>query len=309
LIPVDIVGIIREDLAKQKRDPDGLLHASSDLKGSLRHTQLNYVGAPKIERSMTEDIRTRTGWFWHDHVGKLLVDAGVPVMREINLTPWMPAGWTGTADWLFWSPKYQAFVLGDLKTTKGEAIKYREKEGMSADHWWQLSAYWYACVQMGLPMVKGFGVMYLPMNTKLGEEIEPVMMEADPIPEADIRLRMTEVTAKCKNYATVVEREGRFLNEYLAPPMDRVQKLFWSRANGVWELKLVPHWLHDFCPFDNSLCDCSEQGTTKVGEYRVAEKPYEGGEPTAVEYWPRKGYEDVEPVEAPDAREVKRRMR
>ena len=289
---------------------------------------LNFVGAPKIERSMTEDIRTRTGWFWHDHLGKLLVEAGVPVMREVNLTPWMPELWSGTADWLFWSPRYQAFVLGDLKTTKGEAIKYRNREGMSADHWWQLSAYWYACVKMGLPMVKGFGILYLPMNTKLGEDVEPTIMEADPVPEDELTARMDEVKAAVIAYEDSIPHTGPvrefgkayieargpelYLTDALAPPMDRVQKLFWKPADKVWEVKLVPHWLADFCPYPNELCDCSEQGTTKIGTWYWGTEASEGfvrpqdGTSGKLFYHNRKGY-DILPEVMPDEKEVKRR--
>ena len=67
-------------------------------------------------------------------------------MAEVNLTPWMPTGWSGTADWLFWHPEYEGFVLGDLKTSKGEAIKWKERDGMSEEHLWQLSAYWHALI-------------------------------------------------------------------------------------------------------------------------------------------------------------------
>lgn len=325
-IPIDLVGLLRDDLLKDKRKPDGLLHASSDLKGSLRHTQLRSVGAPTKPEDIVSMIRTRTGWFWHNHLGELLVNAGVPVIREVDLTPWMPEGWSGTADWLFWHPRYEAYVLGDLKTTKGEAIKWKESEGMSEDHWWQLSAYWYACVEAGFPMLDRFGVLYLPMNTSLKDPgIAPTVLEARPVPEDTIRARMDEVKKAVDYYVEGVEayrwqltnedgsvQPGLFLADGLAPPLERVQKLVWDGKKGHWNVVLVPHWLTDFCPYENELCDCSEQGTTKIGEWRWYEGDGLEDNPDHLYYESRKGYEDAvheELLIMPSEREIKRRIK
>lgn len=297
LIPVDLVGIIQTNLDSQRREHDGLLHASSDLIGSIRHSQLRMGQAPQKPEPMVSQIRTTTGWMWHNHIHQLLVDSGVPVMSEVNLTPWMPEGWSGTADWVFWSPQHDAWVLGDLKTTKGESMKFKTSQGMSEEHQWQLSAYYYALLNMGLKMVKGFGILYLPMNSVMGEDVEPMIIEAEPIDKDVLNHRMTVVKDAVDRYMDDGE---------LAPEMERVQKLFWCGAKKPlqWDVTLVPHWLTMFCPFDDSVCACDKQGNTKIGHWLAY---LDGAE--QCDYIPRKGYEDIEPLVAPTEAEIKKRLR
>ena len=68
----------------------------------------------------------------------------------------------GTADWIFWNPDLGGFVLGDLKTIKGDGITWIEKDGAKPEHLWQFSAYWWALYDAGLPMVKAFAILYWP---------------------------------------------------------------------------------------------------------------------------------------------------
>lgn len=292
-----------------------------DLVGSLRHTQLRAAGAPTLESEITSDVRLKTGTMWHELIGEFLVRAGVPVMREVDVTPWLPDGWGGTADWLFWAPEYRAFVLGDLKTSKGEAMKWVISEGAKDEHLWQLSAYFYALVKMGLPIVRGFAVMYLPMNdtTDKTERVEPQVMECDPLPEDEVHDRMASRWEATQEYLSMIvefdkyghvadlmaEPHERYLNKYLAPPQERVQKVFWASKTQTFDVKLVPHWSTDYCPFPNELCDCSEQGTTKIGHYKMED----GGDHTRMVYVPRKGFENVDPLETPSSLQVKRRWK
>ncbi len=312
MIPVDIPAIIRKDLHGNKRPHDGLLHASSDLVGSLRHTQLRFVGAPTVERPLVDDIRLKTGWMWHDHIGNLLVRAGVPFMAEVNLTPWMPQGWSGTADWLFWHPEYEGFVLGDLKTSKGEAIKWKERDGMSEEHLWQLSAYWHALIEAGFPMLDHLAVMYLPLNNVYKEDDpEPTIIESKPLSSDRVYERMNERYEACVEYEAewAALPDGDYICDSLAPIMERVQKLVWDYKAKHWNVVLVPHWLSDFCPYDNSLCDCSEQGTTKIGHWV---RYLDDGPPEAM-YVPRKDskvdFTDVEPEVKPSKSEMTRRLK
>jgi len=322
-LPIDIVQIVEDDLVSNQRPPDDKLHASSDLVGSLRHTQLRFVGAPTVDRELVDSIRLQTGWFWHNHIGNLLVDRGVPVVREFNVTPWMPEGWSGTADWLFWHPEALAWCVTDLKTSKGESIKWKVENGMSVDHHWQLSAYYYALLEAGLPMVKQVYTLYFPMNNTIKEKnIKPLLTQAPPVPKDEIMEVMKQRYQACLDHqdAMLAERErwsletgehpdsyptdDDVLNDKLAPTIDRVQKLVWDAPKRVFNLILVPHWLTDFCPFDNSLCDCSEQGTTKIGHYELL--MVNGG--YKVEFVPRKGY-DVPPDKEPTVKEFRRRLK
>lgn len=287
-----------------------------DLVGSLRHTQLRAAGAPTLESELTSDVRLKTGTMWHNLIGYYLVRAGVPVMREVDVTPWLPEGWGGTADWLFWSPDYQAFVLGDLKTIKGEGIKWIMSEGAKEEHLWQLSAYFYALVKMGLPIVKGFAVLYLPLNIVMRETVEPQVMECDVLPEDVVMARMAERWELTKRYLDYVQdginpamtsygEHNTYLNERLAPPQERVQKVFWASKTRTFDVKLVPHWSTDFCPFPPELCDCSEQGTTKIGHYTFDNEGDERNE--GLRYHPRKGYEEIEPTVHPNKVQIRKR--
>lgn len=224
------------------------------------------------------------GTLWHEWWHKTLIERGVPFFHELKLTSFMPEGWSGTADWVFWHPEYQAFVLGDLKTAKGEAIYWINRNGAKTEHIWQLSAYYYALLAMGLPMVKGFGVMYWPMNdTSDGDLVLPTLQECDPLPEDVVLGRMVERFQACDKFW-----HGPWELDDLAPEIDREQKLLWNKTQGVFDVKLVPHWSTRFCDWEAPYCNCRNQGTTKVGHYKLDE-----------EYVPRKGYEDILPTVVP----------
>jgi hypothetical protein len=138
------------------------------------------------------------------------------------------------------------------------------------------------------PVVKGFAVLYLPMNdTADDEEIEPILAECDPLPRDLVWGKMEDRWAKTEKYlAAILEGDqDEFLNDELAEPMERTQSLGWNARASVWDVKLVPHWSTRFCPFDDALCDCNTQGVTKIGHFDLIDGN--------VKYVPRKGYEDV----------------
>lgn len=316
LFPHDLPGIFLGEIEQQKRPHDGLLHASTDLNGSMRHVMLRAVGAPSKSRSIASGIRLMHGTLWHEWFHQVLVKRGVPFFHELNLTDHMPEGWSGTADWVFWHPEYHAFILGDLKTAKGEALFWINKDGAKADHIWQLSAYFYALVNMGLPMVKGMGVMYWPMNdTNDGDVILPSIQEVEPLPEDVILGRMNERWSLVQEYKRSIDVERQRWSEEtgehplsyptdddilggLAPVQERVQKVVWNKAQGVFNLILAPHWSARFCDFEPPYCTCSEQGTTKIGHYTL-----EG------EFVPREGYEDVHPTVRPSPAQYKSKQK
>jgi hypothetical protein len=325
VVPIDLVSVIEKGVRDEQRPYDGLLHASGDLVGSLRHSQLGFVGAPTLPRHLVEDIRLRTGTMWHEYIGSLLTAAGVPYMAEVALAPWMPTGWSGTADLIFWHPEYEGWVLVDIKTMKGEGLQWVEKDGMKEEHLWQASAYWHALVNAGFPMVDKFGILYLPMNMVYGESMpNPSVQEGTPIPEDTIIPLMQERYEACLAFREAVDvdiiQKGHYgwpdeAMELLAPVQDRVQKLFWAGKTkpNQWDVKLVPHWSAQFCPYPNELCDCSEGKVEKIGHWTAGEKNASGkiipgADGSTLTYTPRKGY-DIEPEVMPTAGEVKRRTK
>lgn len=289
LLPLDLTEAIHQSLRGSQREPDGLLHCSGDMTGSLRHVMLRMAGAPEKQNDMVTDTILEIGTLMHKRVAEAFVSLGLPFMQEVKLNQWLPNGWGGTADWIFFHPEYEAFVLGDLKTTTGEGIPFVAREGIKTEHHHQLSAYWHALVRMGLPMVKGMGVLYMPKNRAKNTKTEPLLVEAEPLEAEYLDNLMRERRGLVDAYLDTMwvgeehfpESPPNYLQGTLAPVQDRVLKVTWNRDK--YEVKLVPHWSAQFCPYDDLLCDCDKQGETKVGEY------------TRDGYSARKGYEQVNP--------------
>lgn len=299
VLPFDLTEIIEHELTAGDRAPDGLLHPSTHLSGPLRHAQLDLAGAPKKPRPIIDRIVLHTGTMWHREIGSWLVKNGVPTMVEVNLTPWLPAGWSGTADLVVWNPDLQAFVLVDMKTTKGTSMKYRLWDGASEEHIWQTSSYWHALKKMGIPLAKVIAVFYLPKDDtrKKDELIEPVLIDFEPVPVRKLKAEMDRRKGRVDEYLDSIggprteaqwKRPKALLNDVLDPPQERVQKIYRDRASGDAVLKLVPHWTAAYCPFPANLCACSEQKTETIGRYDA------NGE-----YHPSKGKEEIEPLVTP----------
>ena len=303
LLPFDLTEIIQTELAKDRRRNDHLAHPSSHLVGSLRHAQLAVAGAPMVASELVRDMPLWIGTLLHEEIHRFLRTAGVPYMAEVNLTPWLPKGWAGTADAVVWHPELKGFVLADFKTSKGESMRYIVRDGAKEEHKLQSSAYWHALKKMGLPMVKAIGVYYLPKNDtrKKDELIEPALIDFEPIPARTLHADMKHRWGRISDYVTSLGGEpgkpleetpatlSAWLTDELEAVEERQQRVYFDRKTETWELKLVPHWSTEFCPFPERLCDCSTQGTTKLGVFDI-----DGS------YYPRKGFEQIEPrVEPP----------
>jgi hypothetical protein len=256
------------------------------------------AGAPKIASELLSEITLYTGTMWHDWIHNTLRRLGVPYMAEVNLNPWLPKGWGGTADGIFWHPDLKAFVLGDFKTQKGEGMRYIASGGAKEEHRYQASLYWHAIKQMGLPLAKVIGIYYLPKNDTRGKDdvVEPILVDFEPIPAPQLAKVAAKRYGRVSEYMESLEDRGgggtHTLSDWVTPKLEpaqpRQQRVFFDRKTDTRELKLVPHWSAAYCPFPNELCDCSEQGTTKLGIYD------ELGH-----YFPRPGYESIEPEVTP----------
>lgn len=297
LLPFDLTEVLHAELDAQRRNPDGMLHPSTHLSNPLRHAQLDMAGAPQERNPLVSEVTLMTGTMWHEWIGGVLKRLGIPAMLEVNLTPWLPEGWSGTADLVVWNPERKAWVLVDLKTTKGESIVWIQRRGAKDDHILQTSSYWHALRKMGLPLVKRVLVYYLPKNDDRGPNpVEPVLVDFEPM---DARTLGTLMTGRGKAITTYLDslpdrapepdEYDYWLTDALAPPQGREQKLSFSRTSGMHEVKLVPHWSAAYCPFPDELCPCSTFGTEKIGAF----------DQSGV-WFPRKGYEHYEPEVFPD---------
>lgn len=295
LLPFDLGEIIHTELLKERKPNDHLLHVSSHITGSLRHAQLDVAGAPKRMSALLDELVLKTGSLWHEWLHNTLRGLGIPYMAEVNLTPFLPAGWSGTADALVWHPERKGYVLVDFKTTKGEALRFIRQDGAKEEHIAQTSAYWHAAKKMGLNMVERIAVLYLPKNdTRSKDElIEPLLVDFAPLPAKTLHATMEQRAARVFEYVDSLgfdpKTEGQsirplsdWVTDALEPEQERVQRRFRDKATGLWELKLVPHWSTAYCPYPEELCACSTQGTTKIGYWDI-----DG------QYIPRTGYEDI----------------
>lgn len=267
------------------------------MKGSLRHAQLDIAGAPKVQNPLVSEITLMTGTLWHEFIHNTLRSLGVPYLAEVNMTPWLPPGWAGTADALIWNPDLKAFVLTDFKTTKGESLRYIRQGGAKEEHIAQVSLYWHGAKKMGIPLVKEASIFYLPKNDTRSKDdlVEPILAAFTPLPAKQLHTEAKQRWGRISDYVKSVGGEpgqpvpdlgrplGDWITDDLAAVQERQQKVYFDRASGVHETKLVPHWSAAFCPFPDELCSCSTQGVTKIGFFDV-----DG------EYVPRRGYEDVE---------------
>lgn len=267
------------------------------------------AGAPQIPTGLLSDVRLAIGTYWHEAIGEALIAAGEPVMREVKLNPWLPTGWGGTADFLQWNPEYEAFALWDLKTIKGDAVRWLDRDGAKEGHRWQVSQYWYAAEQMGIPLLTTFGVYYFPItDSREAYDLSPRLIELEPIPEIELMMRSNYVKSRVDEYlheismSHVINGEFDWINGRLEPPQQREQKVSWNKQAGVFDLKLVPHWTAAFCPFPDELCDCNTGGTTKIGDFAL---DHQGG----VIYRPRKGYEDITPLAELAEADIRKRQK
>jgi len=286
---IDIHDALAEAIVADRRPPDGLLHPSGDLIGSLRHTMLTAAGAPTLERSVADSAPLIIGTLMHQFFERML--RGAPVMAEVNLTPWMLPMWTGTADAFVWDDEARGFVLHDWKTSSPESWTHLRKDGAKKEHIWQTSAYWWAAVTAGFPMVKTIAVLYFPKGRPRRGTAEPMLIEFAPLPWEVIEPVMTERSVLVKQYLDAVHLTGEWVNAALAPVQDRVQTLR-KEKDGHRDVVLEPHFTTAYCSFPDELCDCRHQGETKIGYW------YQDDDGTHI-YVPRKGYEHIDPEVTP----------
>lgn len=304
LLPFDLGELIYEELLAQRRGNDGLLHSSSHMVGPLRHVQLDVAGAPKLPEGLIRQVPMYTGTMWHAWLNDRIKSLGIPAMMEVKLTPWLPQGWGGTADLFIYNPEFQAFVLVDAKTTKGDSLKWIKKDGAKPEHVHQVSSYWHAAKKMGLPLAKEALVFYLPMTDTRdkNEIVEPLEIMVTPLParalHAEMKSRKDAVAAYVDSLPFGYDPNGpalaveTYLTEELAPVPGRTQVLKRAYKTGVDEVLLVPHWSSMFCAYPLELCDCRQGGQTKIGEFNPRGR-----------FVPREGYEDI-PLEVTLKKEI-----
>jgi hypothetical protein len=309
VLPLDLTEVVVEGLAEGRRSNDFLLHPSGHMLGSLRHAQLDVAGAPRKVSQIARDIRMHTGTMWHSWIEDRLRREGIPFMSEVILSPWLPQGWSGKPDLFIYNPEYHAFGLVDVKTIKGDGLRWVIRDGAKEEHIWQTSLYWWGAKKMfgdGVRLIKRIGIFYIPMGEARANEtpVEPVLIEFDPLPWETLRPVVEGRWKSVKEYLDSlpfpyqnVGPEGWTLEsmpatywttDKLAPVQDRVKVAKFDKPSGQWIAKLEPHWSARYCEFPVELCDCSLQGINKIGSWTATGT-----------YVPRTDYEHIAPPERP----------
>jgi len=291
LFPLDVRAELLAALEADDRPFDGKLHPSSHLLEPLRHVQLEFARAPQKPRTLPDRMPLEIGTLLHERFERIWRKKRLPIMLEVKLDEWLPDGWSGTADWIPWSKEHRAFVLGDLKTLKGAGLPWILRDGAKESHLWQISAYWYALRDMGIPLVEGFAIAYLPKDGGL----EPEVMDCKMIDESLLRAVMDQRKADVDAFLAFRDECENEWPKGLAPIPDREQKRVWNAKAKTLDVVLKPHWSSMYCRFLD--CGCSEQGQEKIGTWESIGGIYS--------FTPRNGYETPEYLETPSEREFK----
>ena len=233
---IDFTALIREGLAHNRRAPDLKLHPSTHLDGNLRHAWLDFHGFKRQANEFANDARLQSGTWWHEYIQGLLY--GQPAMHEVDLTPWLPTGWSGRADTLLFDPSTQLWRLYDYKTT--DNVKKVEEWGIKGTHAIQTASYAHGFTNMGLPFHEEAQVVYIPISG-VGE---PLICTVD-VSAAEQR----------RAVSTMYGVRNSVL-DYPEPPDWPEDLVHYRRTLGGVTVHWQHHMSRGFCPFPDEVCGC-----------------------------------------------------
>jgi len=179
-MPIDWVAIYHDYLLELRKENQAARKFDGFHMSMIGSCQRKSI----YERSgivLTPDIgrlrRFRQGTVIHDDyqtawLGSRLAQEA-EVLVELELTDYLPEGWAGTADAVFYSPADEEIT--DVKTVNAAAFRYAIEFPKHADCL-QLGGYWTAAEKrIGRPIAKG-SIIYVP----LGAFEEPIVARVDP---------------------------------------------------------------------------------------------------------------------------------
>lgn len=246
------------------REPDGLLHASKHIWWPLRFSQLEFAGHPMGKSEFLDRVNMLSGTLHHSFIESWLKKQKDRwwdlVASEVDLTDYLPTGWTGKCDWVFYDKEADHCILGDLKTIKPEAVQHLT--GIKDDHLAQLSCYNYGLTKAGYTMAPELFVFYLPKNKIWTHDVKPQQLSSVPIPQIDAIME--------RIYKQVMQyRKGD--TSRLAGMPDPVYKYSWNKLMSVFDVKQYPDWRESYtCPFSEALCPRTP--IKKVGHWTLQRK-------------------------------------
>lgn len=263
---------LKKTLLDGNRKPDGLLHCSG-----LAHCEYSQIqqamGEVKEEDPDLIDLTVMyTGTMWHHYI-QCQVLLGKPqdayderlLMVELDLSRWLPEGWSGSTDGVFLMDRQWAVPI-DIKTMNGEGMRYIK--GVKPEHRWQVSAYRVG-IESAINQWRAAGlspwekielhpqcvILYMPVSRAKDYLAEPVEIWFDPLPEAVVVAEMEKRAASLQWYKDTGENIGDLM------PMEIVEK----RTTGGWKtLSMSNNWWVNYCPAKD--CPCAKRTGKILGK-------------------------------------------
>lgn len=271
--------IIYQALLADKRAPTGKLHCSSHAWWPLRFTQLSQVidtDETDIGSLITMGIGTLTHEWLANYMEKnpaVLGEDWELCATEWDLTPHLPDGWTGTADYVFVHRPTDMVVVSDLKTSKPEALAYLNGQPKDS-HWIQVSCYHAAISRFyaaeGVSVHPDISICYMPKGKDSRQNtIQPVVVSKAAIPAAQVWANLTDIKTAVDRYVIEYNKTGELDNKCLAPMPLQSLKIGWNKTTANWDVVSRDGWEVEFigAQFGEQLCPRGK--ALKVGHWNL----------------------------------------
>lgn len=260
----NLAGFFAERVMEDTKPYDGLLHPSTDLAGcEIAMCHRHDPDIETLEKSQASMTRLLIGTLVHKWLEEQMQGSdweGVEFRNEVDMTPGLPPGWTGTADVLIGQMgdgilNEPEWWLADFKTIAGSGLHFLDINKPKPEQHMQASAYYHAAEAMGYKLGPELCILHIPVSAAQYKELAPPIEQwMSPLPRNVVFGEM--------------KRRSQLLKRYLAGEKDLPQpmaKVFDTRTNkrlGIIEQVEKPHWMTRFC--DSSECACAGQTTDVV---------------------------------------------
>jgi hypothetical protein len=197
-------------------------------------------------------MRVTTGTLWHEKVYSVLDEEGVEYQRDIDVTPGLPYGWTGSADLIYSND------LIDIKTTTKDKIAWlsNPKATPLPKYTWQVSAYYHGLSAMGY-WLGGAYILYVPIDG------------------GHCYLKPVDVIDRDKVWERMALVSDMVTQDSLPPHEGYNYKVTTVKSRKVHELYQIPPVYASWCKFKDCECQDMEKkivaSLTFKGEYEGPE--------------------------------------
>lgn len=279
----NIAGFFAERVMEDTKPYDGLLHPSTDLAGcEIATCHRHDPDIPTLEKSQASMTRLLIGTLVHKWIEEQMQSSdweGVEFRNEVDMTPGLPKGWTGTADVLIGQMgdgvlNEPEWWLADFKTIAGSGLHFLDISKPKYEQHMQASAYYHAAEAMGYKMAPELCILHIPVSAAQYKELQPPIEQwMRPLPRAQVFGEMKRRSRMLKRYLEAKDGDTKiFPSDEWPHPMPKVQATQFNKKLQRTEHVEKPHWLVRFC--DSSQCACANQ-TIDVVSYD--ESPQEIG--------------------------------